>query len=112
MKSPNGKYTLKMQTDGNLVLYCNDSALWSSDTSDKTVSGGLMFQSDGNLVLYSPDHTALWDSDSYDKGVTAWSCRMMVTLFSILTTVKLFGTPAPLINVDLTHSQRFNHMNI
>jgi len=71
LKSPNGKYTLKMQTDGNLVLYCNDNALWSSDTSDETVAGGLMFQTDGNLVLYSPDHTALWDSDSYDKGVTS-----------------------------------------
>ncbi|XP_063687622.1 uncharacterized protein LOC134820906 isoform X1 [Bolinopsis microptera] len=72
LKSLDEKYTLKMQEDGNLVLYCNGTnALWASDTSDKTVEGGLQFQSDGNLVLYSPDRTALWSPNSYDKGVTS-----------------------------------------
>ncbi|XP_063687624.1 uncharacterized protein LOC134820906 isoform X3 [Bolinopsis microptera] len=73
LKSPNGKYTLKMQEDGNLVLFCDGyNALWASDTSNiKTVKGGLRFQSDGNLVLYSPDRTALWSPNSYDKGVTS-----------------------------------------
>ena len=65
LNSPNGDYSLSMQTDGNLVLYCKGNALWSSDTHGKTVSGGLTFQTDGNLVLYDPDRKSLWHSGTH-----------------------------------------------
>ena len=65
LNSPNGDYTLAMQTDGHLVLYCKGNAVWWSGTHGKTVSGGLTFQTDGNLVLYDPDGSPLWNSETY-----------------------------------------------
>jgi len=43
---------MKMQSDGNLVLYSrNDKAMWSTGTSGN--HGAYMdFQNDGNLVIY------------------------------------------------------------
>jgi len=66
LNSPNGDYSMKMQADGNLVLYCKNNALWSSKTSGTNVSGGLVFQTDGNLVLYDPERNPLWDSKTYN----------------------------------------------
>ena len=65
LNSPNGDYSLAMQTDGNLVLYCNKKALWSTNTHGKIVSGGLTFQTDGNLVLYDPTRKPLWHSGTH-----------------------------------------------
>lgn len=45
-----GNSKLVMQADGNLVLYENNVACWSSGTSG-THASGLIFQTDGNLVL-------------------------------------------------------------
>lgn len=66
LKSSNGKYRLTMQTDGNLVVYCGDNALWSSGTYGSTVMEGLKFQSDQNLVLYGPE--AIWASVTDNSG--------------------------------------------
>lgn len=67
--SQNGKYELKMQTDGNLVIYCNNgNAIWHSDTWGRAVVGGLHFQVDSNLVIYDP--TPIWHSGSYNTGGT------------------------------------------
>jgi DNA-binding beta-propeller fold protein YncE len=59
--SPNHKYGLVMQTDGNLVLYNQAKQwLWSSQTSSKGAEAA--FQTDGNLVVYSTAKKALWAS--------------------------------------------------
>lgn len=60
--SPNGSYTLVMQSDGNLVLYVRGGgALWSSRTANHPGATAWM-QGDGNLVVYSPSGAALWSS--------------------------------------------------
>ena len=69
VSSPNGRYQLILQHDGNLVLYdtAGPTALWDSRTvgeSDRT----LIMQHDGNLVLYELPVTpfdALWHSRTY-----------------------------------------------
>ena len=67
--SQNGKYDLRMQVDGNLVVYCTGNRpIWHSATHGRSVSGGLMFQSDSNLVIYDP--APIWHSGSYDSGGT------------------------------------------
>ena len=66
--SKNGKYDLRMQTDGNLVVYCNGNALWHSETYGRSVTGGLRFQGDSNLVIYDPN--PIWHSSTYDSGAT------------------------------------------
>ena len=50
--SPNGRYSLDYQVDGNLVVYEDRRrALWSSVTAG-TSAGRAVMQGDGNLVVY------------------------------------------------------------
>ena len=63
--SENKKYELKMQKDGNLVMYGNK---WSTGTS-KNNDAFLQMQNDGNLVVYNKNDTkALWNSGTSGKN--------------------------------------------
>lgn len=66
MKSCDRRFTLIMQTDGNLVLYQNgvSAALWHTNTHGNPGSTATM-QGDGNLVVYSPGGVALWNSGTH-----------------------------------------------
>jgi hypothetical protein len=62
--SCNGRYQLKMQSDGNLVLYTQSGrALWASNTWGTGGDSAIM-QDDGNFVLYDGS-TPLWSSDTW-----------------------------------------------
>lgn len=60
-----GDFTLSWQGDGNLVLYNNGNALWSSHTVGK--GAGLYFQSDGNLVIRDSSGKSIWTSETPDN---------------------------------------------
>jgi hypothetical protein len=69
-ESLNGEYALRMQPDGNLVLY-HDGAVWSSETSkghDNDGSYLIMQNQDGNAVIYKPDGHAIWATNTWDKA--------------------------------------------
>jgi hypothetical protein len=91
--SPDGRYELRMQSDGNMVLYYRLSspyhALWQSNTHGSGADGAIM-QSDGNLVIYRsgaplwhsnthghPNATLVMQTDGnaviYHNGVALWS---------------------------------------
>lgn len=57
-----GNSQTDMQSDGNLVTYCNGSAIWSSGTGGHPSSYGiyLHLQTDGNVVLYSNYGRSYW----------------------------------------------------
>jgi hypothetical protein len=64
--SDDGRYTLKYQTDGNLVLYVQTGsdpvAIWASKTAGKS-AGSVVMQGDGNLVIYGKDgKSSVWSS--------------------------------------------------
>ncbi|HET9730529.1 MAG TPA: beta-galactosidase [Acidimicrobiia bacterium] len=61
LRSPNGQYTLVLQTDGNLVLYGPSGAMWSTVTYGLTATE-VAFDG-GNLVLYGPNGW-LWSSNT------------------------------------------------
>jgi hypothetical protein len=63
--SDDGRFTLIMQGDGNLVLYYNKDgrALWATGTDGHTISQAIM-QGDGNFVLYGPEG-AIWNAGTY-----------------------------------------------
>ncbi len=76
LASPNGKFTLLMQTDGNLVIYKSECvenpgcAVWNSRTYRETGQYYLAMQDDGNLVIYRgrpPDDSskAIWNTQTY-----------------------------------------------
>ena len=49
--SSNGRYRFTYQSDGNLVLYSGNTALWASNTQGSPV-GVCVMQSDGNLAVH------------------------------------------------------------
>lgn len=58
--SPSGKYTLAMQTDGNLVEYGPAGVVWNAGLGSP--GSTLTMQTDGNLVVYQANGTAAWGS--------------------------------------------------
>jgi Transglycosylase SLT domain len=62
--------TLRMQGDGNLVLYANQNVpLWASNTN--APGAYAVMQGDGNLVIYQQrgsDRTAVWSSGTAGRG--------------------------------------------
>ncbi len=64
IKSKNGKNILRLQNDGNLVLYNSDNKiLWSSNTKDKNV-GTANMQKDGNFVIKDVYGTVVWATNT------------------------------------------------
>lgn len=66
-KTANGAYRLIMQSDGNLVLYSPNRAVWASNTAGKSGTM-LVMQTDGNLVLYASNGQALWSSRTNNRN--------------------------------------------
>lgn len=65
LTATNSLYSLKFQTDGNLVLYDNTTgkSMWSSDTKGSQAYY-LTMQNDGNLVLYTQAGSPVWATDT------------------------------------------------
>ena len=63
--SKNGKHTMVLQGDGNLVVYNDeDHARWASDTQGQKITKCKM-QKDGNLVMYLANNVATWSSNTH-----------------------------------------------
>jgi hypothetical protein len=60
IQSPDQRFRMVMQGDGNLVLYQGTAALWMSGTFNHPGAYAAM-QSDGNLVIYY-QAAAAWNS--------------------------------------------------
>lgn len=69
LTTPDRKFNLVLQQDGNLVLYSSTRALWSSGTHNKNTENMIM-QNDGNLVLYDKNGRAVWSSNSHGNGAS------------------------------------------
>jgi hypothetical protein len=65
--STDGRFTLQMQSDGNLVLrHPGNLVSWASDTH--TPQSVRVMQSDGNAVVRAPNGTPPWASGTSDAG--------------------------------------------
>lgn len=76
--SPNGNYSLVMQTDGNLVgLDMSNNPFWASNTYNKgSLPNRVVMQGDGNLVIYDSTGKAVWASNSNGKGTAPYRLVM------------------------------------
>ncbi|MFQ1004268.1 fibronectin type III domain-containing protein [Modestobacter sp. SSW1-42] len=64
LRSANGRYSLEMQQDGNLVVYADDiRPLWH--THKWRPGTELDLQYDGNLVAYGTDGFDVWNSGTF-----------------------------------------------
>ncbi|MFC4064621.1 LamG-like jellyroll fold domain-containing protein [Actinoplanes subglobosus] len=67
LRSLNGVFQLRMQSDGNLVLYRDGAPVWATNTAGNE-GAFLVMQGDDNLVLYRVDKTALWHTNTGGSG--------------------------------------------
>lgn len=65
---PSEEAELRLQVDGNLVLYRGKHFIWSTQTFAPNVR--LDMQPDGNLVLYDQENSPLWNSNTRGSGVS------------------------------------------
>jgi len=68
LRSPNGEFTLAMQTDGNLVIYGPSGPIWASNTGGTGGANYLAMQTDGNLVVYQSGGHPVWASNTGGTG--------------------------------------------
>jgi hypothetical protein len=71
LRSPDWRYTLVMQEDGNLVVYSVDryTPIWNSRTWNNAGAYAVM-QNDGNLVVYNKNAGVLWNTYTYTQGAS------------------------------------------
>jgi hypothetical protein len=76
LESPNGSFTLLMQTDANLVAYHGPvavaNAYFASQTWELPAEQRpqyLLMQTDGNCVLYDASGAARWSTGTYGEGL-------------------------------------------
>ena len=70
--SCDGRYTMAMQGDGNLVIYETGKPIWWTGTVNQPAAQVLL-RADGNFVLYARDASVLWQSASKTANdVAAW----------------------------------------
>lgn len=67
--SPDGRFWLVMQLNGNLALYGPSGWLWQAYTYG-TAGSRLAVQNDGNLVIYTPAGEAVWSSGTGGRAIT------------------------------------------
>lgn len=59
--SCDGRFTLNMQNDGNLVLYFDQAPIWHTGTVNSSAAGVVM-RADGNLQEFDANGIVLWQS--------------------------------------------------
>jgi hypothetical protein len=105
IRSLNGTYVLKMQLDGNLVLFNSDGkATWNTGTQYYPGAYAVL-QKDGNLVVYDAKGQYKWASWSSYTGINArlsvddnGSMRIFKpenTLWAVGTRLTGYADPAP-----------------
>lgn len=61
------RFILKMQNDGNLVLYMGKNPLWATNTAGAGTAQAIM-QRDGNFVLYDTKGRPVWATNTLDAS--------------------------------------------
>jgi pimeloyl-ACP methyl ester carboxylesterase len=94
--SPDARYRLRYQYDGNLVLYRLDALpIWWSGTAG-TSPGVVRMQEDGNFVIYDGGNQAVWHSHTYGNPGAYLSVQNNgAFVINSALGVRLFGTPVP-----------------
>jgi len=76
-----GKYLLRYQVDGNLVLYSDTGfPAWASNTSGSS-GGRVLLKADGDLVVYNSAGGVAWASSSQAgwRAAPGPGCYLVVT---------------------------------
>ncbi|WP_167837784.1 right-handed parallel beta-helix repeat-containing protein [Nocardia altamirensis] len=69
LSSCDGRFTLTLQTDGNLVLTQTGNPIWATATDGRDSVVAIM-QKDGNFVVYSSAGEPIWSTGTNPNGST------------------------------------------
>ncbi|HEX5565831.1 MAG TPA: hypothetical protein VFY14_02640 [Streptomyces sp.] len=69
LTSGNGRAVLRVQEDGNFVLYKNGRPVWQAENAWPKGNCAI-FQEDGNFVLYGVNGKPIWHSNTWHRGET------------------------------------------
>lgn len=75
--SVDGRFRLRYQGDGNLVLYGPDGAMWDTATYG-TMASATWMQGDGNLVVYKYDPSVGADVRAWDSNTSGFPGAYLV----------------------------------
>ena len=90
LSSPNGRLVLRMQDDGNLVLYASgDNPIWATGTNGRPDSI-LAMQEDGNLVVIAPGNVPVWSSGTFGQS----DCVLIIQDYGNLVIYAVAGNRA------------------
>ncbi|KAJ4409192.1 hypothetical protein N0V85_004129 [Neurospora sp. IMI 360204] len=77
LTSPNGKFTLTFQSDGNFVLYEGGESRWASGGRTYGRGGWLLLTSDGNMTTFDDDGGSRWSSRTRYRR-TGGDCELII----------------------------------
>lgn len=78
LTSPNGKFTLTFQGDGNFVLYEGSEPRWQSGRNRYGEGGGwLLLTAEGNMTTFDDDQSSRWSSRTRFRR-TGGDCELVV----------------------------------
>ena len=81
LKSSNGRFMMRMQKDGNLVVYSGSNPIWASRTENKGCQPfRLEMQHDSNLCIYDGTGRCTWASQTHGCGRAGAWVEMQVKL--------------------------------
>jgi hypothetical protein len=101
LASPDGRYRLSYQRDGNLVVSRADgSPAWSAGIAGRSPGRALM-QGDGNFVVYDSTGAPVWHTSTWGNG-GAYLSMQNNGAFVIFRSdgIRLWGSPVPINEVD------------
>ncbi|KAH7626877.1 hypothetical protein B0T09DRAFT_35761 [Sordaria sp. MPI-SDFR-AT-0083] len=78
LTSPNGRFTLTFQNDGNFVLYEGSEPRWASGGHSYGQGGGwLLLTTDGNMTSFEDDQSSQWSSRTRYRR-TGGDCELII----------------------------------
>lgn len=96
--SPNGQYSFRMQTDGNLVEYGPSGAIWASGTYGTGSNDHVSMQTDGNLVVYNGGGAAVWQSGTYGNSAAMFALQNDSNIVIYLPSGPVWAKSSSLVN--------------
>ena len=96
ISSPDGRYQLIFQTDGNLVIYRADGApIWWTGTHGIS-PGAARMQTDGNFVVYDSANAPAWHTYTYgNPGAYLSMQNNGAFVIHAANGARLWGSPVP-----------------
>lgn len=91
ISSPDGRFVMTMQHDGNLIIHNGKKIVWHSNSSGN-YGATARFQSDGNFVVYRSDNTPVWFTGTNGTGANKLFLKDDGNLYVHANSAQIYAT--------------------